>query len=346
MASTKNSKKGNNKPVGGEASSRTVKCQYICVSEGWGVMPEEARNEFDREVWLETARWLGRCVGIDRSYSPKGILRTILTEECAPAELALSLWQAKEFVRAVDEKYPGRIQLLLRIPEADEAWPGSSELYDIAGRSFPCGTSGLSVSESFLTTWASCGNQLIKLDEEPDGIVFRKKAVAPGILISKNSDQHFWIELGREQQVGQVEKEGEFDRVFAEAKHVLSAAKESIIGWLTPALNVQLGRMPHVSYKEKQEAASWANHHLRELGLAIRCPKTGRPAILVADERGGEYNVSRFRLQIRDEHGHAKRTWSSQDVPTLQLMEDDPREEPIAGWAVRARRQSKEKRRH
>ena len=126
----------------------------------------------------------------------------------------------------------------------------------------------------------------------------------------------------------------------AQGKQLISLAKAEVAARLGPVLSRELAAMPHESYKEKQAAASWINGELRQLGLAIRCPKTHRPAILVADVQGGGHDTSRFRLEIRDEEGHKKRTFTSQKPPELELMEDAPRQEPIAKWSERARRKS------
>jgi hypothetical protein len=130
-----------------------------------------------------------------------------------------------------------------------------------------------------------------------------------------------------------------------EAKELVSLTKQEIIARITPLLNAQVSAMPSENYGDKQKIASWVNGELRRLGLAIRCPKTNHPAILVADVRGGEHEISRFRLEIRDDSGNRKRTWSSQSIPELTLMEDSPREEPIAKWSARLRQKRQDNQR-
>lgn len=106
---------------------------------------------------------------------------------------------------------------------------------------------------------------------------------------------------------------------------------------LQPTLNSELQKMPQDSYAEKQALASWVNGQLRELGLAVKCPKTGRPANLVADIKEAGSDVSRFRFEIRDENGKKARTLASRELPELELMEDEPRQEPLLKWTERLR---------
>ena len=48
--------------------------------------------------------------------------------------------------------------------------------------------------------------------------------------------------------------------------------------------------------------AKWVNAELRKLGLALVCPKTRRPAILLADP-GGVPGVGRFQFQSETPEG-------------------------------------------
>jgi hypothetical protein len=99
---------------------------------------------------------------------------------------------------------------------------------------------------------------------------------------------------------------------------------------LQPALNAYLQTRPSESYADKQDIASWVNNELHKHRLAIRCPKTGKPANLIADVQGGEDSPSRFRLDVRGDDGNRVRTFSSRELFELELMEDALREEPLA----------------
>jgi HEAT repeat protein len=116
------------------------------------------------------------------------------------------------------------------------------------------------------------------------------------------------------------------------AKEFFSLGKQEFAQRLTPLLNTHLRRAPQDTYIEKQAIASWVNAELRALGLAIRCPKTGRPAILIADIRSGGAETSRFRLEVVNENGRRERTFTTaHNLPELELIEDSPRLEGLAG---------------
>ena len=110
---------------------------------------------------------------------------------------------------------------------------------------------------------------------------------------------------------------------------------------LQTRLNRHLQGMAQETYDEKRALATWVNEQLRSLGLAIKCPKTGRPGSLLADFKDSEGDVSRFRLEVRDEHGGKTRIVVGRHLAELELMEDAPRQEPLAGWARKARAEAK-----
>ncbi len=117
-----------------------------------------------------------------------------------------------------------------------------------------------------------------------------------------------------------------------DASHFVRA---EIAAALEPALNAHLRTLPHDAYEEKRALATWVNRELHEIGLTIRCPKTGRPSILVADVRaGGDDEKGRFRIEARDENGKTARTFCSTRLPDLELMEEPPRRENFASRAV------------
>jgi hypothetical protein len=118
----------------------------------------------------------------------------------------------------------------------------------------------------------------------------------------------------------------------ASARELVALTKQEIAHRLAPLLNKHLHGLKQDTYTEKQAIASWVNSELRSLGLAIRCPKTGRPAILIADIRSGGEESSRFRLEIVNEEGRRERTFTTaHELPDLELIEDSPRLEGLAG---------------
>jgi hypothetical protein len=104
---------------------------------------------------------------------------------------------------------------------------------------------------------------------------------------------------------------------------------------MEPSINTQIQSLPYETLDQKRSTAYWVNHELRQFGLSIRCPNTGRPAILVVDFPEGKPSASRFRLETRDENGKKMRKATSNTPFQLQLMEDVPRIEGTARWAER-----------
>jgi hypothetical protein len=104
---------------------------------------------------------------------------------------------------------------------------------------------------------------------------------------------------------------------------------------LEPALNATVSSRPYGTLDEKRATAYWVNHELHQFGLAIRCPETGLPAILVADFNSAKPSAGRFRLEVHDETGKMRRPVSSHTPFTFQLMEDIPRIEGSSRWASR-----------
>lgn len=122
----------------------------------------------------------------------------------------------------------------------------------------------------------------------------------------------------------------DYSECYKIVSHLLHTFRSDVAALLGPRLNEALKGKPQDTYDEKQALASWVNNELRQLGLAIRDPNSGKPAILVADVKGGVDSPSRFRFEIRGEDGTRKRTFSSRSLPELELMEDELRREPLS----------------
>jgi hypothetical protein len=95
--------------------------------------------------------------------------------------------------------------------------------------------------------------------------------------------------------------------------------KSAAAAFLAPELWRRLAGMPARTYDETRALAKWANAELRRFGLAIKCPKTGRPSALLADP-GGKPGIGRFQLLNVDLNGKKARTLSAQELPSLDLM--------------------------
>ena len=108
------------------------------------------------------------------------------------------------------------------------------------------------------------------------------------------------------------------------------AFQQDLAGAAGPVMTAEVQRRDEGILESRREVCSWVNAQLRTLGLAIRCPRTGQPSILVADARDEHDHRGRFRLEHRDAGGRASRTLASVTPPVLDLMEDPPRREPLA----------------
>ncbi|HKQ48575.1 MAG TPA: hypothetical protein VJZ71_10940 [Phycisphaerae bacterium] len=91
---------------------------------------------------------------------------------------------------------------------------------------------------------------------------------------------------------------------------------------LEPALAAEASRQPQRTYDEKKTLAKWVNAELRRIGLAIRCPRTGRPSLLLANA-GGQPGIGRFHLEHTDAEGRRHRSVTSVALPELKLMPDE-----------------------
>jgi len=105
------------------------------------------------------------------------------------------------------------------------------------------------------------------------------------------------------------------------ADHLLDidqSFKKRLPGRLEAALNEHVSGMPAATYDDKRALAKWVNAELRKLGLALVCPKTRRPAILLADP-GGIPGSGRFQFQSETPEGRKVRAYSSATLPRLEL---------------------------
>lgn len=127
------------------------------------------------------------------------------------------------------------------------------------------------------------------------------------------------VEAFRENVASKI---GDLSGDYAARRGALTAlhdvTRSTIANALEPALNEQAAAMPHATYEEKKDLAKWINAELRRFGLAIKCPKTGRPAILIGHATGVP-GVGRFHIEVLGEEGVAKRTYTGVQLPKLEL---------------------------
>lgn len=117
------------------------------------------------------------------------------------------------------------------------------------------------------------------------------------------------------------------ERAKAARELRLTILKE-IASSLEPVLNAEASARPQDTLEEKQDLATWLNRELRELGLAVACPPSQLPGIVVADAgRTAEDGSSRFRIEAHHPDGRRVRSASTAWVPSLELVVDPPRRE-------------------
>ena len=120
---------------------------------------------------------------------------------------------------------------------------------------------------------------------------------------------------------------------YAELVKMSHVFHQEIAKSLEPAIAVQAKAAEVPDLAERRSQVTRLNEDLRRLHLALRCPKTQRPAILIADirtNREGETEGLRFRLQVHGEAGKTFKSFSSNGLPPLDLMEDAVRIETFS----------------
>ena len=121
---------------------------------------------------------------------------------------------------------------------------------------------------------------------------------------------------------------GSYEELAGRALRIRSMVAGEIGAALTDSINAEAAQRPQDSLAEKRDLASWINHELRQLGLTLAFPGTGRPAILTATPgRRDADEGSRFRLEAKDEHGRRVMSGSLGWVPKLELIESPLRPE-------------------
>lgn len=113
-------------------------------------------------------------------------------------------------------------------------------------------------------------------------------------------------------------------------RELRTAFHQELAAAFEPAFNAALDQTPQDNLDEKRQLCTDANATLKSLGLAINCPKTGQPAIMVADVQGRDDDQGRFRLEVRAIRGHSSRTFSSRTLTHFELVGDPVRPEGSA----------------
>jgi hypothetical protein len=111
---------------------------------------------------------------------------------------------------------------------------------------------------------------------------------------------------------------GTYEVIRADLLTLADLTRLELAHRLQPLLQRKLEELPHATYEDKKALVRWANAELRRFGLAFKCPKTGRPGLLLGNpSRVPE--VGRFQLEVAGPDGRPLRTVSSAELPRFEL---------------------------
>jgi len=173
------------------------------------------------------------------------------------------------------------------------------------------------------TSFSSSGLQLqLRLDEIP---ATARKSSARAAASTRSAAEsvsdpvvdRFKRSVGKELE----DLPRDFDVRRSVARELQHATREAIARSIEPVLNDKVRSMPMATYEDKKALAKWVNAELNDLGLALRCPKTGRPAWLLG-HASGTPGVGRFHYELSDPREGHRRTVTSTALPHLELMPD------------------------
>lgn len=91
--------------------------------------------------------------------------------------------------------------------------------------------------------------------------------------------------------------------------------------------NAHLRSLPQDTLQERQALCRAANEHLRELGLAVRCPRTGEASMLQVDT---DRSNASGRFRIVTLAAPRTKSMSSLTLPAVELVRRPDRREPFA----------------
>ena len=109
-----------------------------------------------------------------------------------------------------------------------------------------------------------------------------------------------------------------YEYVATRLREARQVFHELVAEQLQESLRTEMQSMPHQSYEEKKMLAVWTNNELREMGVAIKCPKTGKAATLQVDPGSNATIVGRFLLRPYGDRNH--RTYCSVNVFPVSLV--------------------------
>jgi hypothetical protein len=118
---------------------------------------------------------------------------------------------------------------------------------------------------------------------------------------------------------------------YAKVRSIRRQFHAELADALTATLNEHVVGLPQDTPEERQEMAAWINQQLRDIGLAVKCPATGQPAVLVVDRQDRQHpEITRFRFSVRAPDGKQSHTAARRNLGELVLTEHRPRIESLS----------------
>lgn len=130
---------------------------------------------------------------------------------------------------------------------------------------------------------------------------------------------------------------------LAELRRLVNLFLGEVAVRAAPIINHLAGSKPATTFAEKKELAKWINAQALELGLAVRCPKTGKPGYFVGN---GSHNLETGRFQLVLCEDASQRTVTAVQLPEFKLV---PRKDgvfPAKSWMRRCEDAGKKSGRH
>lgn len=283
--------------------------------------------------------------------SPDGLL-LLLADTDHPHGLISGLVELDEIIEEIESRLPAALtssewQVYLDARANDGRWMRIEGCSFSRDQVLRCVLAALRASQSPLdcTTFQDdtlrklCYDRLAKLDHLSLARAIEKEFAT--IVSEEQEDQPTTppIEpspLRRAIQEGLARATVDLESATRELSSVQHEFRTMMAEHLTPIVNRFIATHRQGTVEEKRELANAINRSLKELGLALRCPRTGLPSLLTTVDRANENAESRYFYDARvPDSGRKRRTFSTMRLETVDLMPDRPRREGFTIWRDR-----------
>ena len=159
-------------------------------------------------------------------------------------------------------------------------------------------------------------------------------AVVRGFLVDQNDESE--TELSSKRQpylaalLATVPKDAEYEKKVENLTALSHEFRQRLADELAPALNAKVQTIPHDDLDGMKKVAEFVNTELQRFGLAAKCPKTGRPALLKATT-GNRPGQGSFYFEVYIDGKRKTPSWSD-TLPQLTLVDANPGIEPETPW--------------